>query len=96
MVEERDRQHVVYRCMVRRPPPSSSFSSYHIRARFFLATLLSVYNKCMFSPDQFGFVWPFFVTSLHMSTQFAMSAFVRFMWPKQFCPPYKPSLAAYG
>ncbi|KAF8524873.1 triose-phosphate transporter family-domain-containing protein [Hysterangium stoloniferum] len=63
---------------------------------FLFATLLSVYNKWMFSPTRFGFPYTLFVTSLHMWIQFGLAALVRAIWPKHFRPPEKPTVTQYG
>lgn len=64
--------------------------------RFVFATILSVYNKWMFSTDYYGFPYPLFVTTLHMFVQFSLSAGVRAMWPRQFKPDRSPSKGDYG
>ena len=64
--------------------------------RFLFATLLSVYNKWMFSPERYGFPFPLFVTSLHMWIQFACAASVRVLLPAYFRPPEKPTMKQYG
>jgi solute carrier family 35, member C2 len=64
--------------------------------RFLFATLLSVYNKWMFSPDRYGFPFPLFVTCLHMWIQFACATLVRMFLPAYFCPPEKPTVKQYG
>ena len=65
-------------------------------ARFVFATILSVYNKWMFSADYFGFPYPLFVTTLHMFVQFSLSAGVRAVWPHRFKPERSPSKGDYG
>lgn len=64
--------------------------------RFTFATLLSVYNKWMFSPDRFAFPYPLFVTALHMIMQFLLAASLRWIWPKRFKPEHNPSLKDWG
>lgn len=64
--------------------------------RFFFATVISVYNKWMFSPQRFGFPSPLFVTTVHMFIQFMLAATIRFLWPRHFRPEYDPSPADYG
>ncbi|KAM6502443.1 Triose-phosphate Transporter family domain containing protein [Amanita muscaria] len=66
-----------------------------IGAWFFFATILSVYNKWMFSPDRYGFPSPLFVTTIHMLVQFLLASVLRFLWPRRFRPPGNPSLDAY-
>ncbi|KAF8585781.1 triose phosphate transporter [Ramaria rubella] len=63
---------------------------------FFFGTLLSIYNKWMFSPDRFGFPFPLFVTCLHMWIQFALASLVRALLPGRFRPRERPSLRQYG
>lgn len=67
-----------------------------IDRRFFFATILSLYNKWMFSPEHFGFPYPLFVTTLHMFVQFAIAAFLRFTWPRHFKPDRRPNARDYG
>ncbi|KAF8160905.1 triose-phosphate transporter family-domain-containing protein [Crassisporium funariophilum] len=67
-----------------------------IASWFLFATLLSVYNKWMFTPTHFGFPAPLFVTTLHMFVQFAIAAVLRSVWPKAFRTPENPSRADYG
>ncbi|TFY54322.1 hypothetical protein EVJ58_g8930 [Rhodofomes roseus] len=62
---------------------------------FLFATVLSVYNKWMFSPDRFGFPSPLFVTTLHMAVQFLLAALLRTFWPLLFRPEHNPSRADY-
>ncbi|KAM5531839.1 hypothetical protein V8D89_014469 [Ganoderma adspersum] len=62
-----------------------------IASWFFFATLLSVYNKWMFSPDRYGFPSPLFVTTGHMWVQFALAASLRYMLPRHFRPKHNPS-----
>ncbi|PFH52067.1 hypothetical protein AMATHDRAFT_141107 [Amanita thiersii Skay4041] len=63
---------------------------------FFFATILSVYNKWMFSPDRYGFPSPLFVTTMHMLVQFLLAAAIRFIWPARFRPKRDPTHADYG
>ncbi|KZT65966.1 TPT-domain-containing protein [Daedalea quercina L-15889] len=62
---------------------------------FLFATILSVYNKWMFSPDRFGFPSPLFVTTLHMVVQFLLALLLRTVWPLLFRPEHSPSRADY-
>lgn len=71
-------------------------SNIHSSPRFFFATLLSVYNKWMFSPKYFGFPAPLFVTTMHMFVQFGFAALLRYLWPRRFRPPHDPSPSEYG
>ncbi|PCH43555.1 TPT-domain-containing protein [Wolfiporia cocos MD-104 SS10] len=66
-----------------------------ISSWFLFATLLSVYNKWMFSPDRFGFPSPLFVTTLHMSVQFVLAAALRTIWPHRFRQDSSPSRSNY-
>jgi hypothetical protein len=63
--------------------------------RYGFATLLSLYNKWMFSPQYYGFSFPLFVTFCHMLVQFALAALVRLVWPVQFRPVERPSRQEY-
>lgn len=63
---------------------------------FLFATLLSVYNKWMFSPKYYGFPAPLFVTTMHMFAQFFLAGILRYMWPGRFRPKQDPSLRDYG
>ncbi|XP_006460905.1 hypothetical protein AGABI2DRAFT_70443 [Agaricus bisporus var. bisporus H97] len=63
---------------------------------FLFATILSVYNKWMFSKDRYGFPAPLFVTTMHMFVQFVLAAFLRFTWPSRFRPVQVPTRVEYG
>jgi len=63
--------------------------------RFTFATILSVYNKWMFSTTRYAFPAPLFVTTIHLSVQFALAAFLRFTWPSHFRPPKSPTRKEY-
>jgi solute carrier family 35 protein C2 len=63
--------------------------------RFLFATLLSVYNKWMFSPDRFAFPYPLFVTSLHMLVQFILAGILRYSFPAHFKPDHNPNPRDY-
>lgn len=65
-------------------------------ARFFFATVLSLYNKWMFAEDHLNFPYPLFVTSLHMLVQFLMAAAIRAIWPARFKPARRPTPTDYG
>lgn len=91
VVEERCPQCTIYCFMVsERPPINAVWAIYVLLYRFFFATLLSVYNKWMFSPAHFGFPAPVFVTTIHMVVQFGLAATLRAFWPKKFRPPENP------
>lgn len=63
--------------------------------RYTFATILSLYNKWMFSPEYYGFSYPLFVTGCHMWVQFAMAGFVRVAFKEKFKPPERPSRKDY-
>ncbi|KAG1864391.1 triose-phosphate transporter family-domain-containing protein [Suillus subluteus] len=67
-----------------------------IASWYIFATILSLYNKWMFSPDHFGFPYPLFVTTLHMSVQFVLAATLRVWFPHHFRPERSPSVKDYG
>ncbi|KAJ7232767.1 triose-phosphate transporter family-domain-containing protein [Mycena haematopus] len=67
-----------------------------IASWFFFSTILSLYNKWMFSDAYFAFPYPLFVTTMHFFVQFAMAAVLRAVWPKRFRPPQSPTKADYG
>ncbi|KAG5731801.1 hypothetical protein E4T56_gene1578 [Termitomyces sp. T112] len=71
-------------------------NSLFIAAWFLFATVLSVYNKWMFSSDHLGFPYPLFVTTIHMFVQFILAATLRLFFPRQFKPANKPTVADYG
>jgi solute carrier family 35, member C2 len=66
-----------------------------LSSRFSFATVLSVYNKWMFSTEHFGFPFPLFVTAMHMFIQFILAALMRNIWPTRFRPDYSPSRLDY-
>jgi solute carrier family 35 protein C2 len=49
--------------------------------RYGFATLLSLYNKWMFTPEYFNFPYPLFVTFCHMIVQFTLASLIRAIWP---------------
>lgn len=67
-----------------------------IASWFLFATLLSVYNKWMFSKDHFAFPAPLFVTTMHMFVQFILAALLRALWPMHFRPDRRPTPEEYG
>lgn len=75
---------------------NATINTLFISAWFLFATVLSVYNKWMFSKDHFGFPYPLFVTTIHMFVQFALAGAMRFFWPKRFKPDNRPSVPDYG
>ncbi|GAA5802656.1 hypothetical protein HPULCUR_008130 [Helicostylum pulchrum] len=58
------------------------------------ATILSVYNKWMFSAEYYGFQYPLFVTSFHMIVQFTFSGTSLLLVPK-LRPKKRPSVSDY-
>ncbi|CAL1708093.1 unnamed protein product [Somion occarium] len=67
-----------------------------IASWFLFATILSVYNKWMFSPEHFGFPAPLFVTTMHMIAQFILAAALRGLFPDHFRPEHNPSGRDYA
>ncbi|KAI0769625.1 TPT-domain-containing protein [Trametes elegans] len=70
-------------------------NSLFIASWFLFATLISVYNKWMFSPEHYGFPSPLFVTTIHMWVQFALAALLRYTLPRHFRPEQSPSRDDY-
>lgn len=64
--------------------------------RYTFATLLSLYNKWMFTPKYYNFPYPLFVTFCHMLVQFSLSAAIRLIWPDKFRPVERPSRQDYA
>lgn len=62
--------------------------------RYTSATLLSLYNKWMFSDDHYGFSYPLFVTACHMAIQTGLAAVVRQVFPV-FKPKERPTRQDY-
>ncbi|GAA5960198.1 hypothetical protein JCM21900_000438 [Sporobolomyces salmonicolor] len=52
-----------------------------IAAWYIFSTLISVYNKWMFSEDHFNFPYPLFVTSIHMLVQWTLAALTLIAFP---------------
>lgn len=63
--------------------------------RYGFATLLSLYNKWMFSPQYYNFQYPLFVTACHMIVQFALAAVIRLIWADRFRPKERPTRRDY-
>ncbi|WVO14028.1 hypothetical protein L204_101653 [Cryptococcus depauperatus] len=59
------------------------------------ASLLSLYNKWMFSAEYYNFPFPLFVTSCHMLVQFGMAAVIRIVWREKFRPKERPTRKDY-
>ncbi|KAL4080170.1 triose-phosphate transporter family-domain-containing protein [Scleroderma yunnanense] len=74
---------------------NTAINACFILSWFSFATVLSVYNKWMFSHDYFSFPYPLFVTTTHMLIQFILATVLRFSHPR-FRPKKKPTLQAYG
>ncbi|GAA5859439.1 hypothetical protein JCM8547_006822 [Rhodosporidiobolus lusitaniae] len=53
---------------------SAAINVVFILAWYTFSTLISVYNKWMFSEDHYNFPYPLFVTSVHMLVQWCLSA----------------------
>ncbi|KAG8898637.1 Triose-phosphate Transporter [Tulasnella sp. 403] len=70
-------------------------NSLFIASWFAFATLLSLYNRWMFSGDFYNFPFPLFVTTMHMATQFVAASIVRMAWPNVFNPPGRPTVPEY-
>lgn len=67
----------------------------HAGSRYFFATLLSLYNKWMFSPQYYGFSFPLFVTFCHMIVQFCLAAILRIVWAERYRPVERPTRRDY-
>ena len=61
-----------------------------------LATILSVYNKWMFSADHYGFSFPLLVTTFHALVQFSLASTLRAFWPHKFKPEVRPKMSDFG
>ncbi len=98
MVEEYPRHCHVHRVVVR---PGVHISTQPLetttdwRRRYGFATLLSLYNKWMFSPQYYNFPYPLFVTTCHMIVQFFCAAMIRLFLAERFRPPERPTRQAY-
>jgi solute carrier family 35 protein C2 len=95
-VEEWYHKRRVHRFMVR---VCSRFKCTHLDIcanRFFFATMISLYNKWMFSKEHFGFPYPLLVTTFHMLVQFLLAASLRYIWPQHFRPDRSPGRQDYG
>ncbi|KAJ7078842.1 triose-phosphate transporter family-domain-containing protein [Mycena belliarum] len=75
---------------------NAAVNTIFIASWFFFSTILSLYNKWMFSAKYFGFPYPLFVTTMHFFVQFLLAAFLRYFWPHHFRPDQKPTKADYG
>ena len=63
--------------------------------RYGFATLLSLYNKWMFTPKYYNFPFPLFVTTCHFVIQYILSAIILNVWPKRFKPTERPTRKDY-
>ncbi|KAH9465661.1 hypothetical protein Pst134EA_013544 [Puccinia striiformis f. sp. tritici] len=52
-----------------------------IASWYLFATLISLYNKWMFSPDHYNFQYPLFVSACHMYIQFGLAAATLALFP---------------
>lgn len=73
---------------------SSAINLYWILMWYTFATILSVYNKWMFSAEHYNFQYPLFVTSVHMIVQFTFSGTSLLLVPK-LRPSRRPSAKDY-
>ncbi|CEG67435.1 hypothetical protein RMATCC62417_03866 [Rhizopus microsporus] len=71
-----------------------SINLFWILAWYIFATILSVYNKWMFSKEHYNFQYPLFVTSVHMIVQFVFSGLSLLFVPK-LRPKNRPSATSY-
>ncbi|KAF7315256.1 TPT domain-containing protein [Mycena indigotica] len=71
-------------------------NGFFIGCWFLFSTLLSLYNKWMFSADHFGFPFPLLVTTLHFFVQFILALLLRNLSPERFGSAQKPTLGDYG
>ncbi|KAI8371202.1 triose-phosphate transporter family-domain-containing protein [Choanephora cucurbitarum] len=73
---------------------TSAINLFWIFSWYLFATILSVYNKWMFSEDHYNFQYPLFVTSVHMIVQFFFSGTSLLLVPK-LRPTKRPSISDY-
>ncbi|GAA5820040.1 hypothetical protein JCM10212_004986 [Sporobolomyces blumeae] len=66
-----------------------------IAAWYCFSTLISVYNKWMFSEEHFNFPFPLFVTSIHMLVQWTLAAIVLSLFPR-LRPQARPAANDYA
>ncbi|GAA5823356.1 hypothetical protein JCM11251_007578 [Rhodosporidiobolus azoricus] len=74
---------------------SASINVLFILAWYCFSTLISVYNKWMFSEDHYNFPYPLFVTSVHMLVQFCLSALTLSIFT-HLRPTSRPAAGDYG
>ncbi|PLW22613.1 hypothetical protein PCASD_04013 [Puccinia coronata f. sp. avenae] len=69
------------------PSPQAAFWTHvlinasFIASWYLFATLISLFNKWMFSPDHYNFRYPLFVSACHMYIQFALAALTLALFP---------------
>ncbi|KAG2202188.1 hypothetical protein INT47_002107 [Mucor saturninus] len=73
---------------------TSAINLFWILMWYTFATILSVYNKWMFSAEHYGFGYPLFVTSVHMIVQFTFSGTSLLIVPS-LRPTKRPSVSDY-
>jgi hypothetical protein len=66
-----------------------------LTSRYGSATLLSIYNKWMFSAEYYNFPFPLFVTACHMVVQFSLAGAVRLIWAHKYRPVERPTRQDY-
>ncbi|GAA6010602.1 hypothetical protein JCM10207_007758 [Rhodosporidiobolus poonsookiae] len=74
---------------------SAAINVLFILAWYMFSTLISLYNKWMFSEDHYNFPYPLFVTSVHMLVQWTLSALALSMFPR-LRPTTRPAPKDYG
>ncbi|GAA5821383.1 hypothetical protein JCM3770_000347 [Rhodotorula araucariae] len=74
---------------------SAAINVLFILAWYCFSTLISLYNKWMFSPEHYNFPYPLFVTSIHMLVQFCLSALTLSIF-RNLRPQTKPQPRDYA
>ncbi|TNY17456.1 triose-phosphate transporter family-domain-containing protein [Rhodotorula diobovata] len=74
---------------------SAAINSLFILAWYCFSTLISLYNKWMFSADHYNFPYPLFVTSVHMLVQWCLSALTLSVF-RSLRPQTKPRSRDYA
>ncbi|GAA5989924.1 hypothetical protein JCM11641_002812 [Rhodosporidiobolus odoratus] len=74
---------------------SAAVNVLFILAWYTFSTLISVYNKWMFSEDHYNFPYPLFVTSVHMLVQWTLAALTLSVF-RHLRPTTRPSARDYG
>ncbi|KAJ7209628.1 triose-phosphate transporter family-domain-containing protein, partial [Mycena pura] len=75
---------------------NSFINAFFIACWFLFSTILSLYNKWMFSAEHFGFPYPLLVTTMHFCVQFLLAFLLRTLLPQRFRPRQGPTAADYG